>query len=402
MKTKTLLISMVALLAVFLVGVVSANQVADVNGLRVSFNSLVLEDTSNANVVGYVGDTVPVRVTFTSAGDFSDARIRVRMEGHREDISAVSRRLTLVEGGTYTELLNLRLPSDLKVTNEPYTLHVEVSSATNWTRANYTIWMQREAYELRVLSVDHDLDVKAGSTVPVMVVVKNTGFERKDDVYVIVAVPELGISAKAYLYDLTPIDDCIDGCDNRDSVSRILNLRIPENAASGIYDMTVTVYNRDARTVEKRVLKVSAPTTSSLIATARNQDLRAGETKTYDLVIVNSEDSIKVYTITTSSSSALEVSAPSVVTVAPQSAYTVPITVRAKSNAEPGSYTFTVTVDGQQTSFVANVVKGSATQRGVIALTIILAIIFVALLVLLIVLLFKREKKVEEVETSYY
>lgn len=398
MKTKTLLVSIVALLAVFLVGAVSAANITN-TGLTVSFKDVVLNGN---NMVGYVGETVPVRVTFTSDVDVADARIKVRMEGHREEIASSTRRLTLVAGGTYTELLNLRLPSDLKDTLENYTLYVEVSSAVDRTEANFNIQMQRESYELRVLSVDYNLDAAAGSTVPVMIVVKNTGFQNNDDVYVTVAVPELGISARAYLEDLVAVEDCDEGCDSRDSVSRILNLKLPENAASGLYDMTITVYNSDSRTVEKRVLKVSASTTSNLVATTRNQDIKAGETKTYDLVIVNSDDSIKVYSISAVSSSALEVSVPSMVTVAPQSAYTVPVTVKAKSNAEAGSYTFAVAVNGQQTSFVANVGKGSASNMGVIALTIILAIIFVALLVLLIVLLFKREKKVEEVETSYY
>jgi uncharacterized membrane protein len=399
MKTKTLLISIVALLAVFLVGAVSAAEIADSNGLTVSFKDVVLNGN---NMVGYVGETVPVRVTFTSNVDVTDARIKVRVEGHREEVASSTRRLTLVAGATYTELLNLRLPSDLKITTEPYTVYVEVSSAVDRTERSYTIQMQRESYELRILSVDYNLDVAAGSTLPVMVVVKNTGFQNKNDVYLTVAIPELGISARAYLEDLAAVDNCNDGCEDKDSVSKILNLRIPENANVGLYDLTVTAYNSDSRTVATRVLKVNSPATSSLIATTRNQDLKAGETKTYDLVIVNSDDSIKVYTLTSTSSSALDVSVPSVVTVAPQTAYTVPVTVTAKSNAEEGSYTFNVMVDGQQTSFVANVVRGSAAQVGVIALTIILAVIFVALLVLLIVLLFKREKKVEEVETSYY
>ncbi|MBT9145749.1 MAG: hypothetical protein DDT42_01626 [candidate division WS2 bacterium] len=397
MKTKTLLVSIVALLAVFLVGAVSAAEVT--NNMVVSFKDVQLNNFNNT--VGYVGETVPVRVTFTSAVDAKDARIRVWISGHRDDVASTTRRLTLLRGNVYTELLNLRLPASLDLTDQDYLLHVEVSESVNYTRETFPIVMQRESYELKLLSVDYNLDVAAGSTIPVMVVVKNTGFQRNDDVYVIVAVPELKISARAYLEDLVAVEDCDEGCDDKDSVSKILNLKIPENANVGIYDMTVTVYNSDSRTVEKRVLKVSVPATSNLVATTRNQDIKAGETKTYDLVIVNSDNSIKVYTLSAVSSSALEVSVPSMVTVAPQSAYIVPVTIKAKSGADLGSYTFTVSVNGQQTSFVANVVKGS-TSNGVVALTIILAVIFVALLVLLVVLLFKREKKVEEVENSYY
>ena len=63
--------------------------------------------------------------------------------------------------------------------------------------------------------------------------------------------------------------------------------------------------------------------------------------------------------------------------------------------------TFSVSVDGSQVSFVANVTSGSV-STSVVALTVILVIVFVVLLVVLIVLLTRKEKPTEEVETSYY
>ncbi|MEM4181540.1 MAG: hypothetical protein QXX68_00025 [Candidatus Pacearchaeota archaeon] len=401
MKAKQTLFPLALILAVFaLTSVIAADIASDVS---VYFKDLHLQ-TSYNNTVGYVGETVPVRVVFRAATDAKDARIRVWLGGS-EEISASTRRLSLIKDLVYTEILNLRLPSRLETTNEPYTLRVTIEDSVNETIRTYPIWIQREAYELRVLSVDSNQIVEAGNVLPVMVVVKNTGFEDAEDVYVTVSIPEIGAYAKAYLSDLVAVECQNINCDRDDATSKVLNLQVPENARAGVYEMIITVYNYDSRKVEKRLVEVRAPkSTLTLLSTVSSQDIAIGETKNYELVLVNAEDRIKVFQITTSSDSALEVSAPSVVTVGPQTAQTVKISVRAKDRAEEGRYVFSVNVDGKQTTYTANVTRTSGlSNRWALALTVVLVVIFVALLVVLLVLLFKRdEKKVEEIETSYY
>jgi len=77
------------------------------------------------------------------------------------------------------------------------------------------------------------------------------------------------------------------------------------------------------------------------------------------------------------------------------------VDVTAASDAKVGTYTFSVDVDGEQAVFGANIVGGAVTSS-IVALTVILVIVFVVLLVVLVVLLTKKEKPIEEVETSYY
>jgi uncharacterized membrane protein len=140
-----------------------------------------------------------------------------------------------------------------------------------------------------------------------------------------------------------------------------------------------------------------------VLASVKNKDLNAGDTVTYDMVIVNSADDVKVFNIETVSGDVLSVSAPSVVTVGPDASETVSITVTADSDAAVGTYTFSVDVDGEQTVFGANVV-GASVSTSIVALTVILVIIFVVLLAVLVVLLTRKEdsSSIEEVETSYY
>jgi uncharacterized membrane protein len=204
------------------------------------------------------------------------------------------------------------------------------------------------------------------------------------------------------LGDLVSTESCDDNCDEEDSVQKTVYLKMPENAEAGVYELDVTIYNKESESTVSRLIKVGSSGTTTVIAAAKSQDLKAGETKTYDLIVVNSAKSVKIFNIQTVSGNALSVSSPSVVTIGPDSSTTVPITVTASNDASVGTYTFTVDVDGQQVVFGANVTSGSAVSTSVVALTVILVIIFVVLLVVLIVLLTRKEKTIEEVETSYY
>ena len=401
---KTFLIPFLAVITLLLIGLTSAANLA--TNVDTEFNGVELG--SSTTMAGMVGDTVPVRVTFDAIENMSEVRLKVTIEGHRDDVEAKTSRFDIVDGSTYTKLLNLELPSDLKdgLTKE-FTLYVEIVSASDRTEKEYTVKMQREAYELDVLSVDVNSQISAGDIVPVVVVFKNIGFNRGDDNYVIASIPALGISSRGYAGDLVAREFCdedvndYDCEDEEDSVQKTVYLKIPGNAVAGTYELEVAVYNSDTETVVRKFVNIGASGKSTVLAAVKTQDIKAGETKTYDLIIVNSADNVEVFNIATVSGTALSVSAPSVVTVGPDSSETVPVTVTAASHADIGAYTFSVEVDGEQIVFGANVTEESV-STSVVALTVILVIIFVVLLAVLIVLLTRKEQPIEEVETSYY
>ena len=397
MKTKALLVPFFVAFALLLVSFVSAGNLA--TDVETRFNDVSLG--AGVTMAGMVGDNVPVKVTFEATQDMSDVKVNVRIEGHRDDVEASTSRFNIIDGITYTKLLSLEMPSDLDDLDKEFTLYVEIVSADDRTEKEYSVRIQRESYELDVLSVDYNSQVSAGDVLPVVVVVKNTGYERADDNYVVVSIPALGVSSRGYAGDLIPTEDCDDDCDEEDSVLKTVYLQIPANAVAGVYDLEIKVSNSDSSTVVRKLINVDADASTMVLATVKTQDMKAGETKTYDLVVVNSGEDVKVFNIQAVSSSALTVSVPSVVTVGPKSSATIPVSVTASKDAEVGTYTFSVDVDGEQVVLGANVTGGSV-SASVVALTVILVIVFVVLLVVLIVLLTRKESPIEEVETSYY
>jgi len=411
MKRNLLMIPFVAVATLMIVVFASAGLT---DGVDTEFNGVELFEGSSNAMSGAVGDVVPVRVTFDADEDMSDVKVKVYMEGHRDDVSASTSRFDIEDGVTYTKLLSLRLPSDSNELSEDYVLYVEVVSKNDRTIMEYDIKVQRESYTLEVLTADYSSKISAGDVVPVSVVIKNNGYDRLDDVYVKVSIPALGVSARGYVGDLVSTEDCVlfedendnvvvDNCDDddEDTVEEVVYLKIPGNAEAGVYEFEIEVYNRDAEAVVTKLISVGDSASTMVLAAAKNKDLNAGETVIYDLVIVNSADDVKVFNIESVSGDVLSVSVPSVITVGPDSSETVAVAVTANSGADIGTYTFSVSVDGKQTVFGANVV-GEGVSASVVALTVVLVIIFVVLLAVLVVLLTRKEKPIEEVETSYY
>lgn len=401
MKRTILLIPFIAVLTLMIVGFASAEALADWG--YIEFNGVQLNPNTDLTMVGMTGEVVPIRVAFTADKDASDVKLRIEMNGHRDDVYASTERFDILEGVTYTKVLNLRLPSELEDDlSKTFKLRVGLFSANDETEVSYNIRMQRESYTVEILSVDYDSTVEAGDVVPVSVVASNNGFNPTDDNYVIVSIPELGIQTKGYVGDLDTLEDYDEDNHDEDSAEEVVYLKIPSNAESGVYKMEIKLYNDDSSVTVTELISIRGGVSTSVLASVKNQDLNAGESTTYELILINSGDDLKVFTLSAASGNNLNVNVPSIVTVSPQSSETVSFTVSAPSDAAVGTYTFSIVVDGEEMVFGANVAEASDVSASVVALTVILVIIFIVLLAVLVTLLARKEKPMEEVETSYY
>jgi uncharacterized membrane protein len=306
---------------------------------------------------------------------------------------------------------------------EELTLKVSIGDDTQ----KYKILLQREAYNVNVLDVEMSSEAQAGSTVAADVVIKNWGMYNLEDVFVKVSIPELGVQKKVYLGDIEPLDECeyrddvcadeedcrnyFKDCGGTDSASGRLYITIPATAKSGVYEVEIQAYNGDSTEVVKKSIAVSGEKESTDVLTgSSSKTVSPGQEVTYDIVIINSGSSMKVYTLTAEDASGLTVDVDPVVTVPADSSRNVRVTVKATDSAEEGTHLVKINVESEgelvkQAALTANVEKGKATAtvtNSVVVLTIVLVIIFVVLLIILIVLLTKKPSTVETEETSYY
>lgn len=425
MKNKAIFVLFLALFAV----VLSASTVlASVTDGFVTIDEVQVNDISvdGRTVIGHVSDTVPVKIFFTANDDVNEeVRVKVYIEGYRGETSETITLSTPLEDGiSDVARFSIDLPSsvDLDDLSEDLTLVVRFSARGETSvEKEYTLRMTRDLHSLNVLSVDAPERTVAGSTIAVDVVVKNDGSEELEDVYLRISVEDLGVQRNVYLGDLDERDerdfDDDRSIDRHDTVSKRVYLALPTNAVPGVYNLEVEAYNYDVRaTASERIVVDSVET--GVLPTATGRTIAPGEETTFDVVLVNPNNRLVVYSILPEEVSGLivEVTEP-IVTVSAESGRTVKVNVRATESAEEGTYLVKVNVNDEnglveQVSFSVNVEEDSArigpafagTGNAVFILTVILVIIFVVLLIVLIVLLTRRPAETTEEfgETSYY
>jgi hypothetical protein len=266
MNTKTLFGFMVAaIIALFAVGSVMAlSGSMAINTLDVKANDVELLNGVNT-LAGSPGETIPVVVTFSTFQDYQDVKVRVWIDGYKSDVSASTSRFDVVNGSTYIKRLVLTLPSveDMDNLTEGLTLYVRLADKNDASEDSYDIKMQRESYSLEFLSVDAPIRASAGEIIALDVVLKNIGARDAEDTFVTAAIPELGISKKAYFGDLVS-QDITDSNDNEDARERRIYLVIPSDAKSGDYSIDVKASNYDATSAVRKVISITG------LATANN------------------------------------------------------------------------------------------------------------------------------------
>ena len=181
MKTKAILSLFVATVFALLAVSAASASLSDgsaITNFQVSINDVDLvanTDVNPTNIAGFPGETVPVVITFKATETLTDLKIELEGDMDNSDVSTSSERFDVVNGSTYIKRLSLTLPSvyDMEENPEGFVLHVEVSNNDGDFEQDYQITMQRESYDLDLLSVDVPTKASAGEILAFDVVLKN-------------------------------------------------------------------------------------------------------------------------------------------------------------------------------------------------------------------------------------
>lgn len=386
MNTKKLLVSFLTIASVlFLVATVSANEITtaydvDIEGMNAYAN----------NISVIAGETITVKIYFTSDVDDTDVTVEAEIEGEKVKVDSITSPFDVEENQSYRKVLTLKVPFELKDNlRNDVTLNIEIDGKKHKTNLDeITLRVQRPSYNADIKSVTVSNSVEAGETLPVDIVLKNTGYNDLNDLYVTASISELGIEKTSYFKDLVAIENKTNDDDETDTETGRLLLEVPYNVKSGIYTLEIQVKNEDTTNsvVKQIVIKNDL----------ENTVIKSGN----DLLIVNPTNKVKVYNIVVQSPAS---SSETVVVVPAGSSKTITI----NPNTE-GEYNFNVNVFSGQELVSTIAFSGSASEKQtpitnpIVVLTVILAIIFLVLLVVLIVLLTKKPEKSEEFGESYY
>ena len=391
-------------LALFLVA--GASIVSAANPLAAA-NSTVKVNGINAvdNVSVVAGNSATIDVTFTALENDTDVTVEATIEGGKARVYASSSVFDVEAGHTYTKTLTLTIPFELKdEISSDLSLNVAIDGKNYKVDLNeYTLRVQRPSYDAVVMSMTTPTTINAGETIPVEIVLKNMGYNKLNDLYVTAGISDLNIvQGPKWFGDLVSLDNCSNNCNQQDTVVGNMYLTMPYSVKPGVYTLKVVVQNGDTQTVAEKQVVVKNNLPESVVSATDAKTVKKGETATFDVLLVNPTNNVKVYKLVADGNTVDTTFSQSVVAIPAGSSKTV--TVSASSQAE-GSQAFNVNVFSGDTlektvAYKLNV-EGSQTNA-VLILTIVLAAIFLVLLVALIVLLGKKPEKTEELGESYY
>ena len=413
MNTKNLAVIFCTFaLALFLVVNVSAAEITNsyeitVNDIQVLKNGPIFTKVP-AEVSVVAGEEFLLKVFFTSAVDDTDVTLEATVEGEKVDFTVRSEIFDVEDGNQYRKVLILEIPYELKdEISDDLTLSIELDGKDHKTVfRDITLRVQRPSYNAMIKSITTPSTITAGENFPVEIVLKNMGYNDLDDVYASARIVGLDVSqGPKWFGDLVSLE-CNNhdpNCDEDDVDTAVgrLYLKVPYGVSPGIYDLEVIVENDDIRTVETKQIFISNDFTNNIFVTNSRMNVAVGEEVSYDLLIVNPTDNVKVYKVAVEGN--VLTASQSIVAVPAGSSITVKISGVAE---EEGLFTYNVNVfDGNtivKTIPLEMDVDGKASADTIVVLTIVLAIIFLVLLVVLIVLLSKKPEKKEDFGESYY
>ncbi|HKL24295.1 MAG TPA: hypothetical protein VJ912_03095 [Candidatus Nanoarchaeia archaeon] len=407
MKAKNFMVFFLAIASVLLIASsVSAAELSTIDSVKIDGIEAYENTTANHNPAITAGDKVVVEVLFTATQNTSDVVVEATLEGTKDSIDAETSSFTVEDGSVYKKVLVLNVPYELEdEVSKNLDLEVEIRSGGLEDSEEYTLRVQRPTYDATFMSISSSKNVEAGNIYPVEIVLKNTGYNDLDDMYVTASISGLDVERTFYLGDIVALEECNEDCDLEDTLRGTIHLEIPFDATSGEYTLEVKGKNNDLDVSDSKKIVVNNDLPKQVVVTQSEKSVSVGQEATYELTVANPTNSLKVYRVVTETSKDVSASVDSSVISIPAGT-TKKVTVTAEPDTE-GEFSLKVGIlsgDGVvETKNLILKAENKSTDGSIVALAIALAVIFVVLLVVLIVLLGKRPKKQsEDFGESYY
>jgi len=374
--------------------------------------SVEVKEQSTSPVSVIVGENVPIKVVYSFENvSYEDVILEAELAYRGRKVSVESRPIDVVAGTTYVNYVELKIPSNIKVTGtgEFYTLSVTLKEKNGKIidSSEVKVTVQKENDQLDIQKV-MTTNAKAGEPMKVTVVAKNTGSDTQEDVYVTVSIPELGIVAEERMGDIAAVDKGED----EDVATNDLLLNIPADAATGTYTMNIKVASDNVVAKTTKSISVNGVATGDkfieVVPTVKMQDVEQGKSATYTLRVANLGEKSQTYSVYVEGTDgwATYQANPLVFTLSPESNQLVTVGITAANNALIGEHGFTVKIksnDAEKSIALTAYVKDKSSGFDAMLISVIvLAVVLLVLIVLLVKSRKASEETIESTEESYY
>jgi len=396
-KTFGFFVVVLTSILLFAAASVSAVVVPDFSVTQVTVDGV----SASGNLALVAGDTVTVKVYFDSVAvaDLKDVKVRLELNGNDVNVAPyMTSSFDVLAGKSYVKTITLKVPNQFgnDVVSESMTLDLKISGGDSVeSSGSFDLSVQRPSYNVDFVSVGISGSAQAGTLVPVDVVLKNTGYNKLNDLYVTVRVPELGLEKSAYFGDLFNVLDVANNTNNNNNVVDVTHGRIfldvPYSAKDGVYTVEVEAKNSDLDIKKVGQFTIGNGLASNVMVTGNSIVIANPSSQLLTLRLVPESKSNSAVTL---SEDLVVVPAGTSKTVTASSVSGEAFNVNVFS--KDGALLDSVTMPASATT------SNTTGSNAVAVLTVILTIVFLVLLVVLVVLITKKPQKSEEFSESYY
>ncbi len=255
MSNKLILILALSLLSSFLIPLVFAKPVFDVEVKDV----LQIEEPVSI----FAGENIPIKVKIRVFEDIRGAYLRAELEHSTGKISALSSEFDLEDNVTYVfdveDGLYLGIPQDVDIDNKNKSVILVqlenedgrvIKSENIELKKEFKIVLDREANNIKIQNVTLPDVLKADERTLVAVTLKNLGENIQNNLQGQLKISSLGILSKV---DIGSIDE---SGDNDDEKTVYFPLIIPKFTSSGTYTLELKVFNDKISTSYSRTIDI--------------------------------------------------------------------------------------------------------------------------------------------------
>lgn len=358
------------------------------------------------------GDTIDITVKVVSTQPEKNVKVEAYLVGYEYDsyepVSDSSEVFDMDTNDAKSNNLQIKIP--LKAEKDHYDLKIRAGTRTGADSfALYSLNLKGKKHELIIKDILMNDEVFAGRGLFTNIKIQNTGQKDEEDITIKVKIPELNIEEFTTIQELEADDS---------TTSEDVVLFIDECTKPGDYDVIAEIeYNEyDKITKESKITvkssegicqKTAAGTSKTIISVPGRQEVAAGQSAIFPIMLTNTGASPQTYVISVSRAveafGSAKIDPSNVLILQPNKAETVFVYVKTNDNAAKGQKDFTVTIasgsEKQDVPLSVNITEGQTTSFDTKNILVILLVVLMVILVIAgLILGFNKMKPKQENE----
>jgi len=242
------------LTVVMLLLVTAFNVSATDNGAEISTVTIegIEFDSSESSLIYapvYLGTTIDVVVEWKGdnniTGTLEDVEIEIEFDG--DEVESEEFDIESNHIGIQVFEIEIADDEDLLEGAQFITITMTSDNGTPLDTVEIELDIKRESHSIEIFDVNfrNGLQANAGEIFTASIGVSNEGRENEEDVYVVMSIPELGLTTRTDRFDLFTEDYNFTDDDDEYKMYKQLLVNLPLTVPSGVYDVHFKVYFDD-------------------------------------------------------------------------------------------------------------------------------------------------------------